>query len=81
MAGISGVLGPLFITVFAAPAKMILDYIISITVLLGNISFAQTKTRVTFWQMIYLYILLLSVSFILWTHSKKSNRIINIDEK
>ena len=81
LAGISGVLGPLFITVFAAPAKMILDYIISITLLLGNISFAQTKTRVTFWQMLYFYILLLSVSFILWTHNKKSTRIINIDEK
>ena len=80
LAGISGALGPLFIAVFAAPAKMILDYIISITLLLGNISFAQTKTRVTFWQMLYLYILLLSVSFILWTHNKKSTRIINIDE-
>lgn len=81
MAGISGLLGPTFINILAAPAKIVLDYIISITIFLGNISFAQTKARITIWQMIYLYILLTLVVLMLLHQNRKSTRIIDIYEK
>jgi len=75
IAGLAGIIGPIFIAIFSIPAKLVLDYILSASALLSQFSFAEGKMRITFWQMVYFYALIAWISIILLQKNRQIRKI------
>lgn len=68
-AGIGGMINQYAATLLSWPARIILDYILSITSLLSKLPFADVQVSITLWQLVVIYVMIVGVSYLLYRRS------------
>lgn len=74
LAGIGGMIGPFAATLLAWPARILLDYMLSVSSLLSRIPFANVGMSITLKQMVLLYVLITAVTYTVTRKNKPKER-------
>ncbi|MCA9334049.1 ComEC/Rec2 family competence protein, partial [Candidatus Saccharibacteria bacterium] len=72
VAGIGGMIGPVIGSIVGLPARLLLDYILDVAALLSRVPKASIEVTITAAEMIYMYGLILFMSFVLW-HKQRAH--------